>query len=305
MAILATTDLSQKSIRAIQMAAYLCAQRDEKLVCLYVLDAMGDDDAWRILVTTPAEIAAELRQEARRRLEALVESALRDLGVNPEVELLVELGEPSETILEIARSHHARMIATGTRGHSALVAAFLGSTATKIVREGELPVLMVPPEQPALHPRIIVAPVDLSACSRASLLRAAELARELKGKVHLLHAVTLPTLPMTGSTPISISTLSIEKLIEARKQWLEHVIEQLGVADVVGELAIRTGEPAHVVHEFALETGADLICMGTHGRRGLQRFLLGSTAQRVLRQAPCAVYVLREEHHDTNAEPAP
>ena len=92
--------------------------------------------------------------------------------------------------------------------------------------------------------------------------------------------------------------------MKSRRDWLDHTIDVLGVRDVVGELVVRTGEPAHTIHEVAQELGADMICMGSHGRRGLQRLLLGSTAQRVLRHAPCAVYVLREELHETNAQPA-
>jgi nucleotide-binding universal stress UspA family protein len=305
MTIIAATDLSEKSSRAIQMAAQLAAARGVPLLCVYVIDSLEKDDAWRVLFETPAELADELRVEAARRVDALVEQALREQSPRPEVRVRVEVGDPATVLGEIAKEASAEVIVTGSRGHSALVAAFLGSTANQLVRESEQPVLIVPADQPTLHPRVILAPIDLSSCSRASLKRAAQLAGELKGRVHALHVVTLPSLPvMAGAAPIDINALSLEQLLRSRREWLEHTIDQLQVRDVIGELVVRTGEPAHVIHEAALEFGADLICMGTHGRRGLQRFLIGSTAQRVLRHAPCAVYVLREELHDTNATPS-
>jgi nucleotide-binding universal stress UspA family protein len=305
MTIIAATDLSQRSQRAIQMAATLAAQQGALLLCLHVIDALEGDDAWRVLFETPAELAEALRVEAHSRVEALVEEALRELPERPQTQLRVEVGDPGEVIAQLAQESGASLIVTGTRGHSALVAAFLGSTAAQLIRQSERPVLVVPPEQPTLHPRILLAPLDLSSCSRASLQRAAQLARALKARVHALHVVTLPTLPvMAGAAPIDINALSLEQLLKARRDWLEHTIDVLGVRDVVGELVVRTGEPAHTIHEVAQELGADLICMGSHGRRGLQRLLLGSTAQRVLRHAPCAVYVLREELHETNAQPA-
>lgn len=302
MSVIVATDLSEKSVRAIQMGAQLAAQRGQALLCIHVIDSLEKDDAWRVLFETPADLAQELRAEARRRMEILVEDALRDAALKPEVQLRVEVGEPTDVIRACGAETGASVIVVGTRGHSMLAQAFLGSTANQLLRESELPVLVVPSEQPTLHPRILLAPVDLSSCSRASLLRAGELARELKARVHVLHIVTLPTLPvMAGAAPIDINAISLEQLIRSRRDWLDHTIEQLGLRDVVGELMVRTGEASHVIHEVAQETGSDMICMGTHGRRGLQRFLLGSTAQRVLRHAPCAVYVLREEQHDTNA----
>lgn len=302
MSIIVATDLSEKSLRAIQMGAQLAASSGSALLCIHVIDSLEQDDAWRVLFETPTELAQELRAEAAHRMGLLVEEALRDAPLKPEVQLRVEVGEPTDVIRAAGVEVGASLIVVGSRGHSMLAQVFLGSTANQLLRESELPVLVVPSEQATLHPRILLAPVDLSSCSRASLRRAADLARQLKARVHVLHIVTLPTLPvMAGAAPIDINAVSLEQLIRSRRDWLEHTIEQLGLGDVVGELLVRTGEAAHTIHEVAQETGADLICMGTHGRRGLQRLLLGSTAQRVLRHTPCAVYVLREELHDTNA----
>jgi nucleotide-binding universal stress UspA family protein len=138
-------------------------------------------------------------------------------------------------------------------------------------------------------PTNILVPTDFSPCAEHALDYACALAAKLGAKLHLVHAIggLFPELPialtdqMLGSVRDS-STAALARLVEARR------------ADVsFGEVRVIEGDPRDVILQAAADVHADLIVIGTHGRRGLSRLLLGSVAEDILRRAPCPVLTVR------------
>lgn len=129
----------------------------------------------------------------------------------------------------------------------------------------------------------ILCPVEFEDYSLQALEIGARIAREHSAIVHLLHVVP-------GTPP---SDLALHNPIEeeAKRSLKEIAVRQL--VDLRYQILTRVGDPARCVIECASLLGADLIVMCTHGRTGLNRFLLGSVAERVVREAPCAVLSLR------------
>ncbi len=150
---------------------------------------------------------------------------------------------------------------------------------------------------------LILVPVDFSAGSERAAEIACSLAGPLGSRVCLLHVVQ-------GSTPpLGLRPAVYDALLEAREQ-VRREAEQ-GLAELAGRLTAAGGPPTggppkverlvtetadsigDAIVEAAREGGADLIVIGTHGRRGVERMLLGSVAERVLRRADCPVATVR------------
>ena len=139
----------------------------------------------------------------------------------------------------------------------------------------------------------IIHPTDFSDAAGGAEHQAVRLARALSAELILLHV--LAELPLAGmqlpGTPDNESIRArhrqeAEKALRAR----DSVIRELGVSV---RWIVREGAPAEAIVRAAVEERADLIVIGTHGRSGLDRLLIGSVADRVVRRAPCPVMTVR------------
>ena len=140
-------------------------------------------------------------------------------------------------------------------------------------------------------PKRILVPTDLSEGAAQALDYACELARTLDAEVHLLNVVGVPSLgvPELG---VALAATMIDQLVVENQTALDDLVQTRCTART-GPAMVRSGDPREVITRTAEEIGADLIVMGTHGRRGISRALLGSVAETVVRSAPCAVLTVR------------
>lgn len=151
-------------------------------------------------------------------------------------------------------------------------------------------------------PKHILVPTDLSEGAEQALSYACELARGLGARVHLLNVISIPALgvPEIG---IALTATMIDDLVVENQAAIERLAQTCGPQ--IGQLLVRTGDARDVINQTAKELGIDLIVMGTHGRRGITRALLGSVAETVVRTAPCAVLTVRlREVHDSDRHAA-
>jgi universal stress protein A len=142
--------------------------------------------------------------------------------------------------------------------------------------------------------RKILVPVDFSACSRAALDWAAQLAAKFEATIDVLHTWDTPPyvgpeviIHVAGETQQTLAQLGRQHAEKEMQHFLKSV-EQPGV--VRGRIEI--GDPVDTIVRLAGE-GYDLIVMGTHGRGGITHILLGSVAEKVVRRAPCPVMTIR------------
>lgn len=146
------------------------------------------------------------------------------------------------------------------------------------------------------HIRKILVPVDFSDSSRRALDYAAKLTRPFGATIDLLHVWEAPTFVPTGSMiGAGIGDVS---LFEFVKRGSEDALDKFVAEAAQRGVAVRSaraeaGAPAHAIAEFAKAGGYDLIVIGSHGRTGLSRMLLGSVAENVVRHASCPVLVVR------------
>jgi nucleotide-binding universal stress UspA family protein len=189
---------------------------------------------------------------------------------------------------DLASRHDADLMVVG--GAERLGAMVLGSTADRLVRTATRPVWVVR-GQATIPPRRILFPVDLSPLATDALRCGLALAERLSGArraaAAALYVLSLPVGP--GAAPFTPEQLA--------RQAEEELARFLHRCHCPGDIAarIRTGEPRDEILAEARDWEADLIVLGTHGRGGFERFLLGSVAGEVIRRAECHVLVVPPE----------
>lgn len=146
----------------------------------------------------------------------------------------------------------------------------------------------------AAFQRVLVA-VDGSAPSRAALLLAVRVARATGARLIFCHAVETDRIYAEyGASGLDPGPVIDERRRDGR-DLLDAACEEARSAGVDADLALVEGHALEVILAAAKARGADLLVMGTHGRRGLQRWTLGSVAERVVRQATCPVLTIHGE----------
>jgi len=140
-------------------------------------------------------------------------------------------------------------------------------------------------------PSIILVPIDFSVHSEHALDYACELSSKLGATVHLVNSIgaALPELTVAMTGPI------FDRLKQEHERALEKLVEPRRGLAKIDRLLVKDGDARHGILDAAKELEADLIVMGTHGRSGIARVLLGSVAEYIVRRAPCSVLTIRAE----------
>ena len=231
-----------------------------------------------------------------RGLERRTDNRLKRLGRVLEqkgikTKTQVVRGIPYQEIIKAAQSQDVDLIAMGKRGLNLLGRMLLGSTTTKVLREAHVPILTV--RHAAKKPAVkrIVVPSSFSPADNIALEWAFEFAGTLGASVCLLHIIQAHKSwdTVKGGFMGRLRRVATEKL----DAMLETVSAQKrkGVPEFTRVKAFS--RPWSGIVSFLREEGIDIIVMGTHARKGVPRFFLGSVAERVIREAPCPVITVR------------
>lgn len=298
--ILVTTDFSEASRQALPWAAEFARQFRAALTLVHVFPAGLPPELSHIgVVFEQRKLAAEAGQR-------LAEFRKQELPEPPHVETVLLEGHAAHQITTFARDSGNDLIVTATRGYTGLKHVWLGSTAERIVRHARCPVLVVREQPvPVRFPgnvlcrfHHILVPTDFSDDTRLALGFATAFARPCGGEVSLLHVIEPAPYPEFGYAHLPRKEAALKRSAGDR---LQAQCGQLADAGVKAASTIRCGAAFHEIAAQAREHGTDLIIIPAHGRSAIRRALLGSTAERVVRHAPCPVLVVREEEEDCPA----
>jgi nucleotide-binding universal stress UspA family protein len=282
-AIVAATDFSFSAHRAARRAGMLAKEHGAKLDLLHVVDSAT---ARSLLRRSPAfDVEQPLLLEARRALDSLAEDIVAAGGVVDDH--LLRDGSVIEEIL--ASSAKSDLVVLGPRGVNPLRDFVIGSTAERIARMIECPMLVVKQDPEIPYERVLV-PVDFSQYSAPSLRFASRLAP--RATLDVFHAVDRslePRLRSAGITDDGITAYSDELHREANANMAELTAAALG-QPVVG--IVQIGDARVNIYERAAALQCTLIVMGKQGRSWLSEHVLGSVTRRVLERAECDVVVV-------------
>jgi nucleotide-binding universal stress UspA family protein len=137
----------------------------------------------------------------------------------------------------------------------------------------------------------ILVPVDFTETSKKALDYAVELAKRFDSKITVLHAYEIPVFGFPDGALIATADIA-SRIANAAQQSLAATVDARKSSGVVLEGVLRTGVTWEEIHSLASELPADLIVIGTHGRRGLARALLGSVAENVIRTSKVPVLTI-------------
>ncbi|MBI5056367.1 MAG: universal stress protein [Nitrospirae bacterium] len=283
--LLLSTDGSEFGEGAIREAIKLAKTCSSKLFAIYVIETNPEYE------TIAPQLVEKAEKEARQHLEAVKAMASKE-GV--ECEIIARQGEdPFKYIVEEAAKNKVSMIITGRRGRKGLKRLMMGSETAKIIGHAPCNVLVVPRAANIEFNRIIVA-TDGSKYSEAAVREAIGIAKRCGSTL-----IAISVVPSETASPFDIvhTEMMKETIVEKELKMAECTIKDLKAASekegvpVTG--FIYSGKPYEAIINTAKEKKADLIVVGSHGRTGIDRLLMGSVTERVIGLSECAVLVVK------------
>lgn len=285
-------DFTRSANLALDYAIARARRRKAKLVLVHVIStnamiaASADGAGSAELIVKAQEAAAESARASMRKLVAR-----KGLKPSEHRVVFVESMDPAGAIAAQARKARARMIIMGSEGRTGIQRVFSGSVAEATLRATRRPLLIVKKGRRAKPAKTIVVPVDFSKAALAALKSAAEIAKGERETLLLLNVVT----QTDQMVPFYLRDDYHRELIKTELARLKQLAQRLKIAPrAYRALVVRASDAAAAIVKEAKRCRASMIVMGSHGRSGLKHLVLGSVAERTLRQAACPVLVYKK-----------
>jgi len=275
--ILVPTDGSDCADLALDHVVDIARHYDATVHLLHVLDVRDLEKAPD--VEPLEEDAATLVDETESGIDADVETVTS-----------VRTGYPDQEIRDYADQIEAGMIAMGSHGRTGVRRFVLGSIAEKVLRLSDVPVLTVTESEVGTLPyENVLVPTDGSRGADAAVDPAASLATAYDATVHGLSVVDTRALGADVRSDVLVD--SLEDNARTALDDLEADLADRDVGEVRKE--VMFGMPYQSIQNYVEENAVDLVVMGTHGRTGLDRYLLGSVTEKLVRTSPVPVLSVR------------
>jgi nucleotide-binding universal stress UspA family protein len=252
--VLVPVDFSPPSRLAVDYGVAIARSFHANLILLHVITPMSES------------VDGNERHEAMRRMNALVSP--EDQG-DLNLQVIARVGTFEDVMLDVIRDAGIGMVVMGTHGRGMLGRMFIGSETERMLRKMKTPVLTVSHAPAGLRLNRILVATDLSEESEQALRFAVDLAVGGESSITVLHAVDY----------------AAGRLDEWAQGRLDAMVEKVPARGVKIDAMLVRGNPAAKILDVAGEYGVDLIVLGIERRRLLERALLGTTAERVVREA--------------------
>ncbi|KWT82847.1 hypothetical protein WDL1CHR_06350 [Variovorax sp. WDL1] len=280
--IFVATDLSARCDRALARAAQLAKAWRSELIVAHVVDAT--EIARRDQLTSSAP--------SWRRPESWSQTLERTLSADLEAEEItatskIVIGSPAEAVQQAVTGDRAGLVVLGIAKDARMDRIQLGSTVDALVRHSRVPVLNVRGRARAAYRHVVVA-TDFSEPSMHALRLAA---RWFEGaRLTLFHAYMPAGSPLTTGPAADDSWRAV-----VTQQCAERLVESALPGPIEAGLrrVIERGQPEALLPDYVASAGVDLVVLGSQGRSGLARALLGSTAENLLHTLDCDTLVVR------------
>jgi len=280
--ILLPVDDSGASQRAQQYAQILANAFDAEIHALFVLEngGLSDDDGDG---SVSEQLDSELRTTAESTLDTVVAACEAD---NIAVKSSITSGHPTEAILDYSDANDVDLVVLGAHSRGRLVRFLRESIAEQVAQNASIPVLTVRSQKEEITPEIqdILVAIDGSESAQHASTYPFSLANAFDATVHGLYVIE----SRFGNSG------ALRDLLERESESvLQAAQAHAAQADVNLVPVTREGKPEREISEYATSQGVDLVVLGTHGRSGLDRFVMGSVATSVMRNANQPVLTVR------------
>jgi nucleotide-binding universal stress UspA family protein len=285
--IIVGVDFSECSRSALEQAVRLASWNQAKLRVIHAIEHLTISDAAEAFKLSEDQIRREVRQGAIARLSVWA----AETGAPKVHSREVIFGPPLDVLLQETRSSHADLLVLGVTGES-LLPYGAGTLATKCLRKAPCKVMLIK-ESHARPFRRIVACVDFSETSREAVAQALRAASQDHAEVHFLHVFQPPwDYPMSfGDRVPAMADFEKNYRLVLENNLRKFVAPAAGSQTVCALTEAKTH--GHGIAEYCRRVDADLVILGTKGKTNLKYVLLGSTVERLLKELPCSVLVVR------------
>lgn len=264
--LLVSTDGSIHSEGAIREAISFASKCSSKIYACMVLETNPEYES------VGSDVFEKEEAEATTHLESIKARAEKE-GVRCET-IFHESIEASQAIVDEAAENRVDMIVIGRHGRKGIAKALMGEVAAKVIANAPCKVLVVPKAAKIEYRNILVA-TDGSVHSNAALTEAIAIAKRCES--HL----------------IALSAMRDESERKEAENYVNTAVELARKEGVSAEAVTPAGRSFNAIVETAGGRGVDLIVMGTYGKTGVQKFLMGSSTEKVIGNAGCAVLVAK------------
>jgi universal stress protein E len=298
--ILLVSRATESDEAALYRAVRLAKENRARLTVCGVLDLLPRDMQWLVVSLPPADLQEIAQDRLRRQLDRFVAPARR-AGLRPRVEVLC--GTPFLEIIRDVLRHRRDLVLTTAEARRGWKQWFLGNTAMRLMRKCPCPVWVIKPAHRKPYARILAAvdpdPADpvKSALNRSILELASSLARTERSRLHIVHAWSHFAEDTLRKGQIHLPRADVDRLIREErnkhKKWLDDLLQMLPLDGIAQEVHLVKGPPPETIARLAEKHRVELIVMGTVCRTGLAGFLIGNTAETVLRQVNCSVLTVK------------
>jgi nucleotide-binding universal stress UspA family protein len=213
--------------------------------------------------------------------------------------------DPVGAILAYSLEQGVDLIAMSTHGRSGLGRWVIGSVAYKLIHSTAIPLLLVRPRGDDKAPfegkplNTIVVPLDGSELAEMALAYGEGLARQMGLNISLIRVVSTPVMTYPGTEATAYDPKMLADIENAAAGYLQQKQTELGKKGLKIEYKVKVGNPAEHVIDFAEGHEGTLIVMSTHGRSGIARWILGSVADRILRESHGPILLIRSQAKTT------
>lgn len=281
--ILVALDGSSACYNALKQAIKLASEQKGAISGIYVaprflgdLDLTGIKDIESIIKGPTEEIIS--------RAQAI---AKEERGLT--IRVTTEQGEPFERILDTAEAEGCDLIVLGSKDYSAVergTKQMLGRTLTRVIGYSRIDVLVVP-ESAIIRWGSILLAIDGSTYSEMATKKAMDFAKTYGEKLKIV------TIVNTSDEFMTIAPKIQQRMIEAAQKLVKDTAQKAKEAGCEVETFVMEGDIAQTIAELAQKEGVDAIVMGSHGRTGIRRLLMGSITEGVINLSPCPVLVAK------------
>ncbi len=288
--VVCAVDLSETTPHIVAHSIALAREFQSRLLICHVID-LPAPSMYGEAYLAPEEHLDRNLEYARRHIDEL----MADQTVQWEPRICV--GQPAEELSRIAREDEAQVMITATHGRKGLKRLLLGSVTERLMRTLPCPLLVVrgdaadsaqPPDK-SLHFRRILVGCDFSPDADHAFQHALSLAQEFQSELHLVHVIEMPTYTELLRPVIEhrqSSTAAIQEFIQHK---LDALIPEDARHWCRASTAMLEGQPFAQLLQYAAQSDIDLIVLGSRGHGLFDTMLIGSTTDRIIRNANCAV----------------
>lgn len=277
--LLVAVDGSESSMHALKVSFKFAINEKSWITVVSVVPHYtGDLDSVAV-----GDIMASMRKPCEDALLKAREMAEREKAL---IKTVYEEGEPYERIIDLAESENCDLIVMGRRGLRRLERMLVGSVTARVIGYSPIDILVVPRDTTVSWETILLA-TDGSKYSMTATKRAIDFAESYGGELKAISVVDVPA-EFYGEAP-----QIVDDMIKKAKGYAEDVKKQAESAGVKTETFVREGESYLAITDLARKQDINTIVMGSHGRTGLKRLLMGSVTEKVIGHSPCPVLVVK------------